>query len=151
LVRTAGYLSVIECHVIRLLFILARQLAGEPAADYSVRQIQSVSSRTAGDIQAYIENNAIHGLSVTTVANRMHMSSRQLQRVFRQEYGITIHQKTEQTVLSKAKNMLQEGNASIGDIALQLGFFTIQGFSNFFKSKEGQTPKAYRLGALGED
>lgn len=146
-----GYVTMIENDIIRLLFRLARERTGWPSADYEISVKQSHSSQTANEVRKYIEENSSYGLHVDDVARHVHMSTKQAQRIYKQEYGITIYQQINRCVLQKSKELLQETSLSIGEIAQQLGFSTLQSFCRFFRSIEGQSPKDYRIGVLAQD
>lgn len=145
-----GYVSVIENNIIQLLFLLAREKADWPNAEYPVKLRKSASSQIAEEAKNYIEENGFCGLGVQDVAKHVHMSTKQLQRIYKQEYGITVYAQIEECIFQKAKRHLRETSLSVSDIAHQLGFSGVQSFCRFFRSKEGQSPKEYKLGSLSK-
>jgi AraC-like DNA-binding protein len=44
--------------------------------------------------------------------------------------------------MSKAKELLKQGNVKISDVAFRVGYQSEAAFSRIFKSKENQTPRA---------
>lgn len=145
-----GYVSMIEINVLKVLLLLARVRTGWRKAEYSVVRKSTFSRRTAEGIKDFIDQNVRRRLTVNNVAEHMHMSTKQLQRVFKQEYGVTVYQMISQMRLQEAKKMLRETSLTIGEISACLEFSTEQSFCRFFKHVEGQSPDAYRKGALAQ-
>jgi len=78
------------------------------------------------------------GLSATHLAGR-----------FKAEVGMPPRQFLLRTRVLRAKQYLAEGDSSITEIAMGLGFSTRQHFSAVFKDMTGVTPRNYRAGQRG--
>lgn len=85
--------------------------------------------------------------SVHFCADQLHLSANYLSDLLKKETGKTAQEHIHLFVLEKAKNRLRHGTESISEIAYSLGFEYPQHFSNLFKAKVGQSPRAYRQGA----
>ena len=79
------------------------------------------------------------------------ISASQLARVFRNEYGMTPVEYLSQVRLDHAKEMLEDRDNAIIDIAYEIGFDSLPAFYRFFKKHTGTTPKAYRLEAANKN
>lgn len=76
------------------------------------------------------------------VANYVGVSNRYLQKIFREEVGLTPTQAIKERRLELAYEALKQGggNKSVRDIALRYGFTNIGGFSGLIRQKYGRRP-----------
>jgi AraC-like DNA-binding protein len=82
--------------------------------------------------------------SVCFYAAKLHMTRGNLTRIIREVMGAAPKRIITDTLLRKAKMMLDSDRLSIGDIAEQLGFGSPSAFIHFFRSGTGVPPNAYR-------
>ncbi len=92
----------------------------------------------------FITDNIKHGITSQVVANTIHISMRQLDRIFLKESGLTVARYMEMYRYNMAKQMLSATRESIQRIGFMLGFRTQYNFSRFFKRMEGSSPSEYR-------
>lgn len=86
-----------------------------------------------------------HGLpSVEKLAQRMNISRNYLGNLLKKETGKSTLDHIHYELINKAKTMLVKSNASVSEVAFQLGFEYPQYFSRLFKKKVGKTPSEYR-------
>ena len=116
-----------------ILFELAR-------ADQSGTDSQDTISRTL----AYIEQNIGHRVSNKEIGEALNYNPNYLNRLVLQHTGFSLHQYILHRRLFIAVNMLLNGQQSVSDIAMALGFNSPAHFSNFFKNQTGMTPNRYR-------
>lgn len=64
-------------------------------------------------------------------------------RLFKQSVAVTPHQYLIRQRVERAKRLLQQGNLSIADVALQCGFANQGHLSYHFKRLLNATPKAF--------
>lgn len=83
--------------------------------------------------------------SVGSVAARLHMSPRTLQRRLRDE-GTSLTDRLDRTREALAARLLREPSRAIGEVAFLLGFSEVSTFHRAFKRWTGMTPVAYRRG-----
>lgn len=83
--------------------------------------------------------------SVGSIAARLHMSPRTLQRRLRDE-GTSLTERLDRTRETLASRLLSEPSRSIGEVAFMLGFSEVSTFHRAFKRWTGLTPVAYRRG-----
>lgn len=92
----------------------------------------------------YIQDNESLPISLEDVAERVDVSPRQLQRIFRTEGQTTFRDYMEHVRLSAVCADLIGTDLPIEDIALMHGFATPNYLFPVFKNKFGMTPAAYR-------
>lgn len=87
----------------------------------------------------------LHGkLSVNDVAAAMHTHPNNLNRVFKQSEGITVHDYILREKTNLARNMLIYSDRSLAEIACYLGFASQSHLGGNFKRFTGMTLKQYR-------
>ena len=74
----------------------------------------------------------------------LNISASYLSDLLKKETGRNAQDQIQQFVISRAKNLLLNGDSTISQVAFQLGFDYSQHFSRLFKAKVGQTPKDFR-------
>jgi len=81
---------------------------------------------------------------VTTLADRLGISSRHLRRLFQQHLGTTplAYARMQQTLF--AKQLLTESHLNITDIAMAAAFGSVRQFNDYFKKVYGRSPRALR-------
>ncbi|MBU0656205.1 MAG: helix-turn-helix domain-containing protein [Gammaproteobacteria bacterium] len=77
-------------------------------------------------------------------AGQFFLSTKRVNGILRQRIGKTITQLLQERLLLEARRELHLGNASITEIAYQLGFEDPAYFSRFFRSQTGFSPSQYR-------
>lgn len=88
--------------------------------------------------------NEYPSLSLNTLANRLNLSPRQTQRLLKEYYGKTFHQKKADARMSAAAIMLYDNTQSIAKISEVLGYSSPEYFSNAFKAYYKKSPSEYR-------
>jgi LacI family transcriptional regulator len=92
----------------------------------------------------YIRQNAKERIQVDDVARVVGVSRRGLERRFRCGLSCSILSEIRRVRLEQVIRMLLETNRSIGQIALDLNFPSIEHISRFFRQEMGISPLAYR-------
>ncbi len=82
--------------------------------------------------------------TVNYMASQLHLSSKYLSDLLKQETGKTALELIHLYVVSEAKNLLTAGEQSIAEIAYQLGFENPPYFSRLFKKEVGMSPKEFK-------
>ncbi len=88
-------------------------------------------------------------LSPEEIAASLNMSYTWFRRMFRQYTGLAPAQYIVRLKIQKAKEMLSVSNKTIKEIAIGLGFESIDYFSTQFRKQTGQTPTQFRAMCLG--
>lgn len=147
----SNYIEIIELNVLKILISIVRELTNySHSTNENVVKI-TYSTQLAENALAIIEENACKNLSVKTVANMMHISTKHLQRIVQNEFHCTVYELIVNSKLQIAKHYLINTQMSIADISEALSFTSEQSFSRFFRKNEGQTATGFRMGSLNKD
>ena len=95
----------------------------------------------------YITNGFLQtkGLpSVSSLAEELHISSRYLSDLLKQESGKTALELIHIYLISEAKNLLKTDHQSVSEIAYALGFENMSYFSRLFKKEVGVSPVQFK-------
>lgn len=102
-------------------------------------------------LSSYFTNGLLHskGLpSVSFLAEQLHLSSRYLSDLLKQESGKTALELIHIYLISEAKNLLQTADQSVAEIAYTLGFENMSYFSRLFKKEVGLSPVQFKKQSL---
>ena len=101
--------------------------------------------RTARLAAARIEAGALNDDgSLETLARELGLSSRQLRRAIRQEFGVSPVELAQTRRLLLAKQLLTETNLPMIEVALASGFASVRRFNALFRSHYSMTPSRIR-------
>jgi AraC-like DNA-binding protein len=82
--------------------------------------------------------------SVKFCADKLNLSPNYLSDLLKRETGMNAQEHIHHHIIEEAKNSLLNSNATISEIAYELGFGYPQYFSKLFKTKTGITPVEFR-------
>jgi AraC-like DNA-binding protein len=94
-------------------------------------------------LQDIMQNKVLDMMEIRDFADMMHIHPTHLSNTIKLTTGKAPCDFFEEKIMLLAKDMLQNNNLSIADIATQLTFDP-SNFTKFFKRFEGVTPKQYR-------
>ena len=135
--------------VARELVVYLRRAGGQ--AQFSVPlEVQAAEREPLRDLLDWIVAHPETDLSVAALARRMHLSDRQLGRVFRAELGITPAEHVELARVEAARRLLETTTAPIEQVARHAGFGTPETMQRAFRRRLGTSPSAYRLHFEGD-
>ena len=92
----------------------------------------------------YIRDRLGEGLMLSAIARHAGISERQLQRLFRRAFGMTIQQFVIRSRIQAAIHELTHSRQTIAEISLMFGFSDQSAFSNQFRAITGLPPRLYR-------
>jgi len=95
-------------------------------------------------IKAYIKNNLDGHLTREVLGEHVHMNPDYLNRIFKQETGLSLHDFIVEQRLELAKELLINTHLKISAVALNVGCTSFSQFSKIFKEATGLTPKQYQ-------
>jgi AraC-like DNA-binding protein len=95
-------------------------------------------------VQQVIAENLDQALPIARLARVAHMSASRLKARFKAEVGVPPADYTMRQRIDRGKQFLRQGDLSVTEIALRLGFSSTQYFATAFKRYTGQTPSGYR-------
>lgn len=92
----------------------------------------------------YIKKNCQKDISLSEVAEVVHLNPSYLSRLFKAEAGIPFIEYVRNTKMDLAKELLRNSNKKIYEICEELGYQNGQYFSTIFKNVVGMTPLEYK-------
>lgn len=106
-------------------------------------------SPIALEIQEYIDAHINEDINLNDISRQVYRSASQVVRSFKKAFGITPHQYIIEERIKTAKMLLTNHNyLTVKEVAFQLNFSDEHYFSNYFKSRVGISPSAYRKSKL---
>ena len=105
---------------------------------------KNLNAPLATRVREYIDEHYVNTLSTALLAQTFFVSEAYLSRLFRQSFGMTLTDYLHQTRIRQARLLLRDTTASIGSIALNVGYTDTGYFSRIFKAHTGLTPTAFR-------
>ena len=97
-----------------------------------------------GQLQDFIEDNLDQKITITQLANLVHLSQFHFARAFKKAVGTTPHQYLIQRRIERAKILLTVTRVSVQEIAIKVGYINISHFTRQFRKYVGATPATYR-------
>lgn len=89
-------------------------------------------------------NNYKDSLTIEMLAERLHLSAKQVNRTLQQHYNTSFKQKLQDTRVEVAKELLRTSSLTIQQIAEEVGYRTAPHFNQVFMQRTGITPNQYR-------
>lgn len=102
------------------------------------------NSFSATKILFYIRDHFTEGLTLASVADAVHYSPRQCQRIIQETMGVSFSELLQELQLSYAKTLLVSTNDSLEAISAAAGFNGSRSLYRYFKLQEGISPAQYR-------
>lgn len=119
-------------------------------AQYIVHEQPDANGASLEPLLRWMEENSHQELTLDDIAARATMSSRTLNRRFREQTGTTPLQWLHRSRIRRAQRLLETTEHPIGRIASQVGFGSQTSFRDRFKSLVGTSPQAYRRAFQGQ-
>lgn len=122
---------------------VAHLLEGKQEDEYA----KSAASREEfllDSIAVYMEENYSDDLIRDDLAKRIGMNKYKFSKEFNDRYGQSIKSYLNNIRVKKAADLLKNHDINIGDIALSVGFGSIEHFNRVFREAYGISPKEYR-------
>lgn len=139
--RQVPDLSIVR-HMLSALFIMIE--AERKKLPESENPDKSIQNETFINFLKILEDNFRRPLGVEFYAEKLFMSSRNLNLICQKIMNQSVSEIIETRKLTEAKNLLASTNKSISEIGFELGYNEKSYFSNVFKKKSGQTPSEFR-------
>jgi len=94
----------------------------------------------------YIHTNLDTGMSLQEVADAAGLSVHHFAHLFKEFIGETPHRYVIRQRVERARRLLEQGDLSLAEVALAVGFYDQAHFTNNFKRLTGMTPRAATRG-----
>ncbi len=98
-----------------------------------------------GKLLEYVSAHLGPSLSINTLAGLMNMSRSALSKGFRRDMGVPLKTYLIYILMNKARELLNETDMTIGEVAYALGYNEPYYFHRVFKKSTGKTPREFRL------
>jgi AraC family transcriptional regulator len=92
----------------------------------------------------YIEERLAEDVSLSSLAELVHLSPYHFSRAFKQSFGMPPHRYLTDRRIERAKNLLAERKRSVTEIGLDVGYCETSSFTSAFRKLTGETPTDYR-------
>ena len=109
-----------------------------------IAQMLTEGGNLLADVQAYIDGHFCEPITLKDLAAAVHVSAGYLSRYFRQKTGKTIMDTITRKKIAFAKQLIEEGNLKIFEIAQRVAFEDTTYFSHVFKKYAGVSAKTYQ-------
>ncbi len=97
-----------------------------------------------GWFRDHIEEHFRQWHQVSAYADRLGYSTRTLNRLARQNTGLSAKELIDERIVLEARRMLSHADATVAEIAEELGFDDASNFSSYFRRQTRRTPGAFR-------
>ena len=92
----------------------------------------------------YMDRNCHLPITEETLANEMHLSVRQISRIFKEQFSSTFRKTLTEIRLHHAEKLLERTDITAEKIALRIGYSSPSAFFTVFRKKHGISPGEYR-------
>jgi signal transduction histidine kinase/CheY-like chemotaxis protein len=110
------------------------------------RRLGTEAQRLVHQAMAYIHENYSESLARRNIAEHLCVNEQYLSRCFSKEVGIGPMAYLSRYRIEQAKKLLEKGEFTITQVALEVGFSSQSYFSRLFQKEMGITPSAYQRG-----
>jgi len=120
------------------------------AAAYQSEPESSHHDETVVEGQQWLQDNLDQSISIANLATYLGISSRSLNRRFKQATGYSPQAYLQSQRIASARDLLRRSNLSVSEIAWQVGLQDISYFSKLFRQHCEMTPLQYRGAVRGK-
>ena len=139
-----GAEQMICCYLEQLLISILRELTKRDGKTVSGGDFAgALESDLAKRISRYIDRHLQEPLTVERLCSQFHYGRTKISAVFKNATGAGINAYITERRLEKAREMLEEGNRTVAQVAEATGFSTPQYFSRRFSALNGCSPARY--------
>ena len=132
--QPAMLLSILEAYIDHLIFAIS----GMEHDDTKKEDRISV-------VRQYISEHYHEDISVTQIAEAVHLNSIYLNRLVKASTGKTLSELLNYHRISEAKKLLNDTDKTVAEIAHAVGYHDVRSFTRYFKKYENRTPSDFRM------
>lgn len=96
------------------------------------------------EAKAFMDTCELESVSLASCAEAAGISLHHFLRLFHEVHGLTPHQYLARRRICLAKQLLEESDMTVSEVAVQLGFSGVSAFGRMFKQQVGCSPTAFR-------
>ena len=137
--RELNITTQIKTKIIILQFILEMWEKG-----FIVENNTSGRNIVEKEMVSYIQQNFTGKISLREFGEQFHLSEKYISRYFKEHFHITLSQYVAYLRLEYAKQLLQDTDISVTEVAMRSGYQNISYFIRSFKKTYGVSPLKYR-------
>ena len=134
---------MLQCYKKSALFYIYHPYT-QPNSTKSQHCLYFKTSKKTEQIKKFLSDNLETKMTVSDISAQFFMSERQLTRICRKEYNMTVHELKQNLQLEKIRFMLTNTDCSLKEIAEVSGFSDEYSMSKFFRKYESLPPVKYR-------
>lgn len=139
-----GSEQMVSSYLESLLISLLRSNASRPGQSVSPISLEdALENRIAYELQAYIQDHLSEHITLEFLTRQFHYSRSYLTAQFRMTTGMSIMEYISRLRIQRAKELLLDGGMTVAQIAEELGYSSMQYFSQCFKQAVGCSPSRY--------
>ena len=121
-----------------------KRLLGSEEAGVEEKQEPAEDGGSIGRAIQYIENNFYRNISLEEVSQSVHMNTAYFSTMFKKQTGRKYIDYLTDLRMEKARNLLENTDLKIGNIAMMVGYSSTKHFTRVYKEKYGVTPGSSR-------
>lgn len=103
------------------------------------------SAGLAASVRDYIDRNLCRSLTLDEIAGKYFVSKNHLIRTFREAFAVTPKQYQLRRRADMAEALMDNTGMSLEEIAMQLGFSSLQHFSAAYRAQRGFSPQKHKI------
>jgi len=111
---------------------------------------RAVDRRRAVEAALWLDERAHEAIDLEGAARAVELSPFHFLRLFARALGVTPHQYLVRARLRRAARLLSDGDRSVTDVALEVGFADLSNFVRTFHRAAGVSPGRFQRAAKGE-
>lgn len=136
-----GYRAVVESLIKQIIISCVRNYSGKKGG-VDPKGLKSADDQYLTIEEAFLYEYAT--LTLSSLAARLSLSTRQTQRLLLEHYGMNFQSKKTEAKMSAAALMLRSQDMTITSIADELGYSSVEHFSSAFKRYYGMSASKFR-------
>lgn len=109
-------------------------------------QLPDINAKRMYHFLVLLENHYKTNRQASFYARELNLSPKRLNQILKEQIGKTITQLLQDRVIMEAQRQLYQGQKSIKEIGIDLGFSDKSYFSRFFKKHTGTSPEGFKKG-----
>lgn len=141
--KQPGYESLIRLRMVELQILLSRYYRFQQKSLPSGRQEER--DMTVKRIRGYLERYYNHKINVESLSSIFNISVRQMNRLMKEEIGVSVIELLHQIRVERAKQILVRNNEKVIVVANMVGYDDPAFFSKLFHRLVGISPGKYRM------
>lgn len=111
----------------------------------------SAKTQSLSEVAGWIEQHYMEPLSLGQLSEQFFINKYYLERIFHEQYGMTVNSYLMQVRITNAKRLLRFSDLSLSEIGHQVGIHDNSYFTKVFRKVEGITPKEFRNAWQGKN